>query len=209
MANCPFPAFPLQLGPYGGAAQRCTVAHPPETPESTTHDPNSLNRAKLHDPGCSTNMAKDLPEADTVSAAAPTTRGGLAIDSWYGEQLSSPAVRTTQLRAQKASADDYGPPRSNSESGDLPTAAIPGGGRFPSRNGGGTRFPTAAVVERVGAWDKLECATIPGKANVVMRPVTPKSPARSRACAVKAELLVRTRSSEEKPLTKRGPRDSD
>ena len=58
------------------------------------------------------------------------------------------------------------------EAGPTTQARSRGGGSFPSCNGGGTWFPTAAAVERVGAWEKLEWATIPGKAAVVMRPAT-------------------------------------
>jgi hypothetical protein len=38
--------------------------------------------------------------------------------------------RTTQLLTETSSADEYGPPRANTESGDPPATAIPGSGNF-------------------------------------------------------------------------------
>jgi hypothetical protein len=161
------------------------VAHPPKTPESTTHDPNSLiersytilgarrtwqrtyrrqirsqrrrprreaDWQSIHgtasNPRDTAHCHEHRPTGEIRRASTMLHDPCLNLEKWCrarstavadsrrnakdGEQLPSPAVRTTQLRAQKASAYDYGPPRSNSESGDPPTAAIPGGG-LPSR----------------------------------------------------------------------------
>jgi hypothetical protein len=72
----------LRLHQSLSAAAPPTVHSGAPTEDLGTYNagPYLPNRAKLHDPGCTTNMAKDIPEADTVSATAPTTRGGLAAD---------------------------------------------------------------------------------------------------------------------------------
>jgi hypothetical protein len=58
-----------------------------------------------------------------------------------------PTVLPTQLLAQKASVDDYRSPRPNSESGDPPTTAIPGGSPPFSRDA----FRGAAMAASVGS----------------------------------------------------------
>jgi hypothetical protein len=78
-------------------------------------------------------MAKYLPEADTDSAAAPTTRGGLAVDSWYGEQSTRycPLPRAQAHRGDPKSIDHA--PRPMLEPREMVQGEIHGGRGFQAK----------------------------------------------------------------------------